>query len=489
MGKVKSAIITALVVAAVLILSLFAVISCPLNEVDRYNSFVSSIHMGGDLTGEAYALFYPEGVISEADYNLKVASTPDEKDNYQKRGSVYVENELIETAEQEAEFKSSVSSDAAIINARFGAKGYTSYSVSVVDSFVIRVSVPTNFTYAAYKELDSASRESELTAIGYTFNYLTLSGELDLRNGTDDTAKSVISVNAGGFATFFKDVNYYALAGNHYVRMNLTDDGYSRLSNLLLSESEGSVYIFVGDTCMQLSINYGESLQSKTLGFSVNEAYAKDFAIILNSVTTDNVLANNYNDGGSDTEVIALTATYGDAAVIVLFVLLLLVLVGAAVASIVRYKKLGLVNALVLLTFAAVMITAIFLTELQFTVVGAFMLLLGFALLAFSNFHVFEAVRKETLTGRSIQASVKTGYRKCLATILDLHIVILVVAALVALICTGELAACGLILFIATVASYALYWFTRFMWYVVSSPMRDKFGFCGFKREVFDDED
>ena len=45
--------------------------------------------------------------------------------------------------------------------------------------------------------------------------------------------------------------------------------------------------------------------QSKTLGFSVNEAYAKDFAIILNSVTTDNVLANNYNDGGSDTEVIA----------------------------------------------------------------------------------------------------------------------------------------------------------------------------------------
>ena len=184
-----------------------------------------------------------------------------------------------------------------------------------------------------------------------------------------------------------------------------------------------------------------------------------------------------------------MTATYGDAAVIVLFVLLLLVLVGAAVASIVRYKKLGLVNALVLLTFAAVMITAIFLTELQFTVVGAFMLLLGFALLAFSNFHVFEAVRKETLTGRTIQASVKTGYRKCLATILDLHIVILVVAALVALICTGELAACGLILFIATVASYALYWFTRFMWYVVSSPMRDKFGFCGFKREVFDDED
>lgn len=490
MGKVKSAIITALVVAAVVILSLFAVISCPVNEVERYNSFISSIHMGGDLTGEAYALFYPEGVISESAYNSVVNDEENQNreeymSGYEHHGSVWVQND-----KYGPDFADSVEKDARIISDRFGEKGYTKYSVSVVDNYVIKVSVPSNLTYAAYKNNDSSLRESELTAVGNAFNYLTLSGELDLRNGNDDSAKTVINFSDGGFATFFSNVNYFAMGGNHYVRMNLTDAGYERLNNILVGSSEGTVYMFVGDTCLQpsLTINYGESLQGKTLGFSVPEAYAKDYSIILNSVATGNVLENKYNENIT-TEVVALTPAYGDAAVIVLFVLLLLVLVGAIVFSVVKYKKLGLVNGLMLLTFAAAMVTALFLTEIQLTIAGAFMLLLGFALLVFSNVHTFEAIRKETLTGRTIQASVKAGYKKRLATILDLHILILVVAALVALICTGELAACGLILFIATIASYVLYWFTRFMWYVISSPVKDKFGFCGFSREVFDDED
>ncbi len=495
MGKVKSAIITALVVAAVVILSLFAVISCPLNEVERYNSFVSTIHMGSDLTGEAYALFYPEGVISEAEYKLKIADDANKEEgkkesaNYENRGSVYVEKDKIETVEKELDFKSSISDDAKIISARFGEKGYSRYSVSVVDGYVLRVSVPTNFTYSALKGNDDSAREAELTKIGNTVKYLTMGGELDLRNGEDDTATTLIPLKYHGFATFFKDANYYAMGGNHYVRLNLTDEGYTNLNNIIGNLSDGTAYFFVGDTCIGLQLKYGEAITNKTLNFQVGETYAKDYSIILNSVATGNVLSNSYNNDGADTEVIALSPAFGESAVVWLFVLLLLVLVGAVVFSVVKYKKLGLVNALMLLTFSAIMITAIFLTEIQLTVAGAFFIVLGLALITFSNFRVFEAVRKETLTGRTIQASVKTGYKKSLTTILDLHIVILIVSAMLALICTGELAACGLILFIATIASYVLHWFTRFMWFVISSPVKDKFKFCGYKREVIDDED
>lgn len=493
MGKVKSAIITAFVVAAVLILSLFAVISCPLNDVERYNSFVSSIHMGSDLTGEAYALFYPEGVISEAEY-LSVVNDPDNENRDEYMGgysahpstdnpAVYVENEKYKPG-----FAESVEKDAAIISNRFGEKGYTKYSVSVINDYVIRVSVPTNFTYAALVGRDTSARETELTKIGNTMQYMTWSGELDLKNGNDENAVSVISVRTD-FADFFDSINYTGVGGNHLVRMNLNDYGYKTLNDILLSASEGSVYIYVGDTCTQLQINYGETLQNKTLAFSVNENYARDYAISLNSVLTGNILENSYNDGGADTEVIALTPAYGESAVVWLFVLLLLVLVGAIVYSGIKYKYLGLVNGLILLAFSAIMITALLLIEVQLTVGGAFTLLLGLALLAFTNMHVFEAVRKETLSGRTIQASVKTGYKKTLTAVLDMHIVVLVISALVALICKGELAACGLILFIATIASYALYWFTRLMWFVISSLEKDKFKFCGFKREAIDDED
>ena len=132
---------------------------------------------------------------------------------------------------------------------------------------------------------------------------------------------------------------------------------------------------------------------------------------------------------------------------------------------------------------------SLLLLEIQLTVAGAFMATLGLALLTFTNIKVFERIRKETLTGRTIQASVKDGYKKTLLSVLDLHALLLVAAILVALVCVGELAACGFIFFIATIASYVLYWFTRFMWYVISSPVKDKFKFCGFSREVYDDED
>ncbi len=483
MGKVKSAIITALVVAAVLILSLFATISCPLNEVERYNSFISSIHMGSDLTGEAYALFYPEGVISQADYNV-VAD--DEKEEYTQHLSVYVESDKYGP---EKDLLGSVAKDAEIISARFAQKGYSKYSVSVVDGYVIKVSVPTNFTYSAFKGYDATSRSDELTKIGNTIKYLTLSGTLDLKNGQDDTAKSIIPVSYDGFETFFSGAKYYAVGGNHVVQINLNDDGYKNLNNIIGNLSDGTGYFFIGETCIGLQMSYGENITGKTLNFQVGEASAKDYSIVLDSVINGNELTNKYNDNGANTEVIAITPSFGESAVVWLFVLLLLALIGAVAISVVKYKKLGLVNGLIAVAFSAAMITAIMLIGIQLTVAGAFILVLGLALLTFSNFCVFEAVRKETLTGRTIQASVKMGYKKSLTSILDLHIVILVVAAMLALICTGELAACGLILLIATIASYALHWFTRFMWFVISSPVKDKFKFCGYKREVLDDED
>ena len=97
MGKVKSAIITSLLVAALLVLALFATISCNVpgtNNVKRYNSFLSGIHLGSDLTGEAYALLYPKGVISVTDYYLVVNDDDNENkgdyiDKYVSRNGVF----------------------------------------------------------------------------------------------------------------------------------------------------------------------------------------------------------------------------------------------------------------------------------------------------------------------------------------------------------------------------------------------------------------
>ena len=503
MGKIKSAIITALLVAAILVLALFATISIPelpgSNGVVRYNSFISGgIHLGSDFTGEAYAMLYPEGVITSADYYLVVNDDEAENkqeyiDKYTSRGGYFVDNEKLE---DEKAFKESILKDAEIISDRLSQKGYSSYSVTVVDGYAIKMSVPTNFTYAAYKSYDNVKRSEELTKISTTMTVVKLSGKLGLRDGADfKTSKSLVSIN-DDFGSFFKGASMGGVAGTYFFNIDLTDEGYESLNEILLSQDSGNAYIYIGETSLSSAINFptlslGSPLSGKILQYSSSENFAQDASIIFSSVIAGNVLTNKYNndDVNTTTQIVTENSEFGDMAAVYLAVAVLLVIVAAIVCSVIKYKLLGLVNALMILIYALSLITSIMLLNIQLTIAGAFTAISGLALLCFTNFYVFETVRRETQAGRTVQASVKLGYKKTLAGVLDLHILLVLASLILSLVGVGELAACGLIFFIGSLASYILYWFTRFMWYVISSPVKDKFKFGGFAREEDDDED
>lgn len=496
MGKVKSAIITAFVVAVIIVLAIFSTVSFTTADgVSRYNSFVSSIRLGSDLAGDAYVMLYPEGVLSAEDYNNFVEDENPARDEYMDgytdhnhKGTIYVKND-----KYGPEFAESVRKDAEILSKRFGERGYSSYSVTVQDDFSIKVTVPTNFTYAAYitdeTKQDSATRSAALSEIGTTVQYLMLDGKISLRSSEKYTNKNSL-FPLKDFGTFFSDISYYSFAGNKAVRMTLTDDGFKALNDAIAANS-GTAYLFVGKTNLNLTINLGSGneLTDKTVMFQPSNSL--DYAILLSSVISGDTLSNVYNDynGQYDTSVVAATSAFGEKAAVYLFAAVLVIIAATVVASAIKYKKLGLVNAIVTLLYSLAMVTALMLTGIQLTIAGAFVAVLGLALLNFSNFKVFENVRAETKLGRTIQAAVKTGYKKSIATILDLHIILVIAAALFALIGVGEVASCGLIFFMSVIASYVMHWFTRFMWYVNMSPARDKFKFCGYTREMIDDED
>lgn len=487
MGKVKSAIITTLLVVAIVVLALFSTVSWPVSNTGTLNSFVSSIHLGSDLSGDVNVMLYPEGVISASDYDLiATGSTPTDKDKYEARGGVYVEKDKLA---DEKEFVASVENDAKVLSERFGQKGYSSYSVSVEDGgFAIKVAFPTNFTYSDLKRGASAGQEA-----GNTVQYLMLDGKLTIRNSSEyEGSSSVLPSVRDEASDLFKSVKVYSVAGNYYVRMAFTKEGIAKLKASITDDVTG--YLFVGETGLNISIGSDalSSLSGNTLTLTASsKSGAEDYAILLSSVIESKLLKNKYNDStaNSSTTPIAVTPAFGKYAPVYLFGAILLVMCAAIVYSIVKYKKLGLVNALMVLAFSLAMVTAIMLIEIQVTIAGAFTAVLGLALMVFTNVRVFEAVRAETLTGKTISASIKSGYKKTLWTVLDLHIVLLVVSLLLTLVGVGEIASCGFIFFIATIASYVLYWFTRFIWYVTSSPAKDKFKFCGYDREAFDNDD
>ena len=522
MGKIKSAVITAIVALATLALFLFGVVSCSLPDgVHRYNSILSNIHLGSELSGDAYVTLLPDGVITAEEYSFTVAEGGDKADEYKKDYvlgsdcSFYIDRAELaqfttdgaadtdaEVASALAQFEDQVAKDAEILSARFGERRYTSYSVSVAGGCAIRVSVPTNFTYAAYSGNDSSALTDELSYISNAMAYLTLGGELTLRNtamgrqdniyysqSADGTTATYNILNARtSVADIFDSVSYYAAGGAYAVRVNLTSYGQeiiSAVSEDVAASDDTYIRFYVGEYNV-INLTCESAVTGGSFYIQANDAQtARNYAALLNSVATGSALSANYTYD----EVIYNTSASGTNAAMFLAIAVLVILVAVMVYAIARYKKLGLVFSLMALLFASAVIAVVYLVGTTLTTAGALVAVLCFAMFSGCNFWSYEAIRRESKEGRTIPASVKLGYKKTFTGILDLHIVLLVISIMLALICTGEAAACGMILLIGTLASYVLHWFTRFMWYVNMAPARDKYKFCGFKREVIDDDE
>ncbi len=528
MKKVKSAVITTILVVAIVALAFFSVISFSYSGgVYRYGSFVTQISMGSEFTGDAYAVLYPDGVISASKYDQTVnPSTTDEgsvdqdkkeeyESTYVQRGNVYVDRSVIgldddapadQKGTKEDTFIESIADDAAIIEARYEKHNYSSFSVSIEDTYTIKVTVPTDFTYSEYKDYDSTSRSSKISAISSTISYLTQWGELSLRDSDDyDTSHWLTSVTTD-INSLFTSISYYARGGTYAVKIKLTEDGLDTLNTIITGVDTGDddddsdssstteasyAYLFVGDQNTNITFTLGSELSSRILYFSTDgESSARDLSILMSSVINGNEITNEYNANSiNSTDVYALTPTFGENAPIYVGIFVLVVFAAVILASCLKYRRLGLVHVIISAIYILAAILCFMLIGIQLTMASLFVTVLGLALLTFTNFYVFEHVRKESAAGRTISAAVKEGYKKTISTILDLHIVIFVAAAIVALVGIGEVSACGLIAFLASVGSYGLYWFTRFMWYVIMGPVKDKYKFNGFSRKDYDDFD
>ncbi|MCM1439219.1 MAG: hypothetical protein NC131_08455 [Roseburia sp.] len=513
MSKVKSVIITVLLALAIAVAAFFAVISFPVaNNVKRLNSIASNIHLGADLSGYAYTTVYPEGVITAGEYGTLSDS---DQTAYAAVGGLYYDTTKYESVEQ---LKKDVSADAVNLNKRFGQKGYSSYSVAVEDGVSVKISVPTDYTYAAYKGNDSSLQSSRLSVANAALSSLTAYGELTLR--TTDTSISMTDSNGNSItydctkrgkdkwveiakvdgsntyslangdseSAYFKSITSSTVGNVSRITFNFTAEGrekFKELTTRASSSSSQTIYFCVGDRVL-VNFSCTSVINEKSLVLQASDSNtAENAAIAMNSAAGGGALKLIYRDYEN-----ALTtkAAGGENAALLMFIASVVVLAGLCAFLIVKYKKLGAVVSAIAVVFALVIIYALFLLNIQvtFAVILTAMLLLG--LFVISNAVVFTETKRLTESGRTMQASVKEAYKNVLMTVTDLHIVLVVVAILLATVGVGEVAACGLISVIGVVASYVLYWFTRFMWYATSSPVKDKFRFAGLKRVVYEDD-
>ena len=115
--------------------------------------------------------------------------------------------------------------------------------------------------------------------------------------------------------------------------------------------------------------------------------------------------------------------------------------------------------------------------------------LFGLVLTNLVNAYVYTAIKKEFLSGKTVQSAVKKGYGKTLWHIIDTYAVLLI-GALLMLIGGGGLHVMALQMLICLVTAA----FNNLLWgrginYVFLSACKDKYKYFRFVREDDDDDE
>ena len=105
------------------------------------------------------------------------------------------------------------------------------------------------------------------------------------------------------------------------------------------------------------------------------------------------------------------------------------------------------------------------------------------------NLLAFKNISDEFYSGKTLNAAVKSGYKKSLAFTIDVHVILLIAAIVLWLISASVVKFAALIFLIGIVISaLTTLLLTRFYLYLFLSSAKNKIAFCNFKREELEDD-
>ena len=490
MGKKKSVVLMVLltiVIVALCLITAFPAFAVP-GTVKKWNPAVKQYDFGADLSGGYYAYYYPKGVISEAEFS---DLTAEDQANYQKVGGLYMskdEDDNILDAEGNvtSEFKTAFEAATEEICNRYAKKQYSDFKVSVYNEYALRVELP---AYEMSKnQNDSSSYVSQvITLFSLTDELLIAEGETTVEELKEKEISDLIkSVSLDTeYEVVYLSIKFTKLGKEmvkDFVENGSSSDSASTSLNFKMGDntvlSVSASQITENNNIRYPLANESEIRHAETLEILFSSALKGGFDIQFNEVTTS--------------EIRSFDSVYGDNATLFLYIMILVAMVGMATFAIVKAGRYGVVNLYTMLSYFIV--TALcfaFITEGVFEVsLGtAFIFLAGLALTNVLNAHVYNAIKAEFMLGKTVESSVKGGYKKTLLGIVDIYAVLLLggIALLIGGAGLHTFAAQALIC-IVTGAFINLLW-ARVINYIFLSASKDKYKYFRFVREEDDDDE
>ena len=521
MGKKKSTVLMVLltiVMVALCAITVFPSFAIP-GTVKIWNPAVTQYDLGEDLGGGFYAYYYPTGVISETEYLELGEDGQETYTQYVKNDGtatgLYLNNDpvygiLDESEECEGgvsnvvvdEFEEVFEAAVAELTARFAAKGYADYRVSIVDDFAVRVELPSSEKTEVYTAAENAMQ---------TFGWFAKMGGMTITL----TGSEVSQLDDYELTEIINEVHFYKKNGMTGIRITFSEVGDEMINDFLydieeaaaLTSASSSVEdpvlaFYVGDEAIfeldETKVDNGyiyEAIGGYEVFLPVGEEEEADFArtlvILLNSALN--------NAEGFDIEFTTLTnsdlrtygTVFGEATMLMLYIALFAVIVALIAFSVVKMGRFGVVSGYATVSYLIVTgLCFAFISNTSYAITLGTVLVfaLGLALINALNAYVYNAIKAEFALGKTVESSVKGGYKKTLWNVVDVYAVLLLGALALLIGAAGlQTFATQALICIVTAAFCNLLW-TRVINYVFLSASKNKYKYFRFVREDNDDE-
>ncbi len=512
MGKKKSVVLMTLITIVILVLC--AIVAFPKvtvpgsGGIKKWNPATMQFDLGAEFGGGHYAYYYPNGVISETEYDNNVSALEGKElteyqQSYKKYKSLYLstdEDDCIYTegnAEEVSQgFKDAFEKAVKIVDARFAKRAQatgSSYRVSVVDDYAIRVDLSATENT---KQMDSASY-----ALNAFMQYANL-GALTFEVATSDATTTVDQLKDDDATVndLIKSVSVKNKYEVSYVKIVFTDKGKQMIKEFKANTDATALNLKMGEEVL-LAVTT-DSITDKNevmfgLQYEEQSLIATTLCVVINSALEEGTVLINGNDktpfdfkAPTSSEVRTYAPVYGDVFVWVL-VAVLAVILAACVIAIVKMGGFGVMNLYTSLSYTVIVaLCYAFISGGVFAVTlgSVFVFLAGLALTNVLHAYIYKAIKAEVALGKTVVSAVKGGYKKTLWTLVDVYAVLLLggVALLLGVAATFTLA-CQILICVVAAAFCTLLW-GRVLNVLLLSASKDKYKYFRLVREDEDDE-
>lgn len=391
MSKTKSIVI--IIVLAILIgltsVATFCSFAIP-GSVKDYNSIMSLVGKGIDLSGGYYVVLTPDGEDTTEDV-LNRAMT--------------------------------------VLRTRLDKKGYTEATISVQDLNKIRIEIP---------EVDNA--DEVLQVIGST-------GELTFQDKAGNvwlTGDDIESAYAG----YDNDTGYVCVL--NFTPAGVTK--FSEATRNILNDADTSdniMYIYLGDEVVS-NPTVNEQITSNSAQITFGQDSSYDQAEAIASVIESGRLPIDF----SVSESREISARLGEDAISKSLMAGAIGLLVVFIIMIIFYRGMGLASdvALIIYTILYIIFLAI-VPNIQLTLPGIAGILLSIGMAVDANVVIFERIKDEYRDGKTVITSVNAGFKRAIITIIDSNVTTILAAIVLWILCPGAIKGFAITLLIGIVLS------------------------------------